>query len=189
LSIAEGKTPCYSVATVSDWATLAYSSIPTTTTDAAWDAATCNFAADGYRLPTEAEWEYAARGGNLSLSPSFYYSGSNTAADVAWYTGNNGASGSATYGTKNVKGKTANALGLYDMSGNVWEWCWNWYASSSYAANEKGTNPVGPATGSTRVIRGGYWGNTATNCRVSYRYSIDLHSRLYSFGFRVVMAP
>ncbi len=111
-----------------------------------------------FRLPTEAEWEFAARGG--TQSQGYKYSGSNTIGDVAWYYDN---SGSAKHP---VATKTANELGLYDMSGNVWEWCQDRYGSYSGAAQ---TNPTGPTTGSYRVYRGGGWYFSAGYCRVSYR--------------------
>lgn len=113
-----------------------------------------------FRLPTEAQWEYAARGGNKSKG--YTYSGSNVIDDVAWYDDN---SGEMTYP---VKTKVPNELGIYDMSGNVWEWCSDWYGSYSSAAQ---TDPTGPSTGSARVMRGGSWGSDATYCRVASRGS------------------
>ena len=111
-----------------------------------------------FRLPTEAEWEYAARGGNKSLH--YKYSGSGNIGNVAWY-GENSRSKTHAVGTK-----TANELGIYDMSGNVWEWCSDWWGYYSAGAQ---TNPQGPSSGSSRVLRGGSWSNNAWGCRVSDR--------------------
>ena len=111
-----------------------------------------------FRLPTEAEWEYAARGGNKSKG--YKYSGSNTIGNVAWYWDN------SSYTTHNVKTKSPNELGIYDMSGNVLEWCEDWYGNYSSGSQ---TNPTGPSSDSYRVYRGGCWGNYARNCRVSSR--------------------
>lgn len=129
-----------------------------------------------YRLPTEAEWEYAARGGKQGNG--YKYSGSNTIGNVAWYSENSGSS------THTVGTNQANELGVFDMSGNVWEWCSDWYGSYSSSSQ---TNPAGPSTGSYRVLRGGSWFNGARFCRVSFR---DYYSPVYrgnDCGFRLVL--
>ena len=131
-----------------------------------------------YTLPTEAQWEYAARGGNKSKG--YKYSGSNTIGDVAWYESNSSST------THSVKQKQPNELGLYDMSGNVWEWCSDWYDSYSSFSQ---TNPTGPSSGSDRVLRGGGWYDVARICRVSNRGSNYPSSRLSCNGFRVVCFP
>lgn len=131
-----------------------------------------------FRLPTEAEWEYAARGGKNSKR--YKYSGSNRIDEVAWYDGNSGGK------THPVKEKKANELGLYDMSGNVLEWCNDWYGEYSSDAQP---NPQGPKKGSYRVLRGGSWDFNAWNCRVSYRcYDTPMY-RDDGVGFRLVMCP
>ena len=137
-----------------------------------------------FRLPTEAEWEFAARGGNQSQV--YKYAGSNTLGDVAWYWDNipSQSRGNAGYGTQNVATKAPNELGLYDMSGNLWEWCQDWYDSYSSDAQ---TNPVGPSTGPDRVLRGGCWDNSARDCRVSVRsctLPTDVGNNL---GFRLAL--
>ena len=131
-----------------------------------------------FRLPTEAEWEYAARGGNRSNHTQ--YSGGSMIDDVAWYKGNSGSK------THPVKTKKPNELGLYDMSGNVWEWCQDW--KESYSSNAQ-TNPTGPDSGSHRVIRGGSWFNDATICRSSYRYDSTPDSGTDCLGLRLVLVP
>jgi len=178
-SMAEGLTPVYAISSSTnpaDWG-----SVPTAS-NATWNAAICNWSANGYRLPTEAEWEYAARSG--TTTPDYLYSGSDDINAVAWYSGND-----TPFGTKPVGGKAANGLGIYDMSGNVYEWCWDWY-SYSYYSSSPSSNPTGPGSGSNRLLRGGYWSDSADDCRVSSRdylgsfpyYSISI------FGFRLCRA-
>ena len=128
-----------------------------------------------FALPTEAQWEYAARGGNASKG-YLYYSGSNSIGDVAWYADNSSGT------THPVKSKSPNELGLYDMSGNVREWCADWYGSYSSTSQ---TNPVGPNTGSNRVLRGGSWISCALYCRFAYRYDNSPSSTSDYDGFRL----
>ena len=128
-----------------------------------------------FRLPTEAEWEYAARGGKYSRG--YRYSGSNNADEVAWYSN----SGSKTH---SVKTKKANELGLYDMSGNVYEWCNDW--RGRYQSNSQ-TNPTGPSEGERRVLRGGSWGSYDRLVRVSNRYYITPDPRYYDCGLRLAL--
>lgn len=133
-----------------------------------------------YRLPTEAEWEYAARGGNQSKGNK--YAGARSLDGVGWY-GENLETGS----THPVAQKRANELGIYDMIGNVREWCRDWYGLDYYA-NSPADNPRGPASGSYRVLRGGSWCGTASNCRVAYRNYYDPSHRYAFYGFRVVLS-
>ncbi len=137
-----------------------------------------------FRMPTEAEWEYAARGGNKSKG--YKYSGSNTIDDVAWYWGNCDGSNGNPYGSQQVGTKQANELGIYDMSGNVYEWCSDWFGDYSSSAR---TNPSGPESGSDRVLRGGSWYDDARYCRVSYRDYRNPDNRSYFFGLRLVLFP
>ncbi len=145
--------------------------------------------ADGYRLPTEAEWEFAARGGNLSKG--YTYSGSNNLDSVAWYLSNSNKK------IHFVGTKQPNELGLYDMSGNVWEWCWDFYGEYSRRSQ---TDPVGATSGNEHVRRGGGWywpSNNASNSRSTNRYfpystfgsGYDSESRYSRLGFRVVRHP
>ena len=131
-----------------------------------------------FRLPTDAEWEYAARGGNQSSH--YKYSGSGNIGNVAWYDDNSGSS------THAVGTKSPNELGIYDMSGNVWEWCSDWYGGYSAGAQ---TNPQGPSSGSGRVLRGGSWINDARNCRVSNRSINYPSNRSYNSGLRLALVP
>ena len=172
LSLKENLTPCYSVSGITDWENLDYSSIPTKS-DTNWNALTYNEEADGYRLPTEAEWEWLARGGE-----NYTYAGSNTVGDVAWYTSNTNDTGS-----REVKTKQANGYGLYDMSGNVCEWCYDWYGTVNSS-----TADTGASSGSNRGLRDGSWVHDASGCAVSYRTrtSFAPGGRNSCFGFRVV---
>lgn len=129
-----------------------------------------------FRLPTEAEWEYAARGGNKSNG--YRYGGSDSVEDVAWCWEKSGRKAHP------VKSCQPNELDLYDISGNVWEWCQDWYGNYSCASQD---NPTGPSKGSKRVLRGGSWCCYTRYCRVSIRESDDPSYRIYSTGFRLVL--
>ena len=154
-SVKEGLTPCY---------------------QGSGNSITCDWSANGYRLPTEAEWEYAAKGGNKNFL-THLYSGSSSAGAVAWYDGNNGNT------THPVGTKAPNDLGLYDMSGNVYEWCWDWYGNYGSGAQ---TDPTGAVSGTGRVYRGGSWSGSASFVRSSYRNSFGPSFRLSYLGFRLV---
>jgi len=130
-----------------------------------------------FRLPTEAEWEYAARGGNKSNG--YKFSGSDNIDAISWYKDNSGST------THPVGQKGANELGLYDMSGNVWEWCSDWYGYDYYSQSPS-DNPKGPINGTSRVIRGGSWYYDAQDCRISYRDYYSPDYRVNIIGFRVV---
>jgi len=135
----------------------------------------CN--AVGGRLLTEAEWEFAARGGNKSKG--YIYSGSNNLDEVGWYWDN---SGTYKYECKPVGQKLPNELGIYDMSGNVWEWVSDWYGD--YSSNAQ-TDPTGPSTGSDRVFRGGGWDSNSQYCRVAIRNGNSPSTRDHDLGLRV----
>ena len=154
LSAADGRTPCYDETTFA-----------------------CDYTADGYRLPTEAEWEYASRGGEHN--PYYQYpwgSNSITSGDANYWGSNIGT-------TVDVGNYAANGYGLYDMAGNVWEWTGDWYGTYSASAQ---TNPTGPASGSHRVLRGGGWVTSAINLRCAARSYINPTSRYNGLGFRVL---
>lgn len=173
-SLQEGITPCYS-----------YSSYGTNPDSwpSGWNTSSgnhtnvsCNWTANGYRLPTEMEWMYAARGGNQTHN--YTYSGSNDLNAVGWYSSNSGST------THTVGTKTANELGTFDMSGNVWEWVWDIYGS--YPSGSQ-TNPTGANSGSSRVRRGGSWDSYAYGCTVSSRNGSGNATDAYGgVGFRCV---
>jgi formylglycine-generating enzyme required for sulfatase activity len=175
LSINEGLSPAYRISgstNPSDWG-----DVPRRGSDQKWDAVEIVSGSKGYRLPTEAQWEYAAKGGKGSPK-GYTYSGSNTIDDVTWYADNSGEK------THEVGKKKANNLGLYDMSGNVWEWCWDWFGV--YPSGSQ-TDPYGAVSGDFRVLRGGGWGSSAENVRSANRSGYDPYYRSYgSGGFRLV---
>ncbi|HQO10172.1 MAG TPA: SUMF1/EgtB/PvdO family nonheme iron enzyme [Clostridiales bacterium] len=199
-SIAEGLTPVYTITSSTDPAE--WGEVPTDH-NTVWDAAICNWKANGYRLPSEAEWEYAARGGlsgqrfpngatishstngdtqaNYCAQPSLY------TYDVSPTTDYN----PVYYGTSSPVGSfPPNGYGIYDMAGNLCEWCWDWYSSSYYSISPS-SNPTGPTTDSFRVERGGYWSYTANHCRVASRFYL-FHFPSYSdknIGFRLSRTP
>ena len=150
--------------------------------DVSWDDAQAyidslnKLTGKNYRLPTEAEWEYAARGG--ISSNGYQFSGSDIIEDVAWYSGNSNRT------THQVGTKAANELGIYDMSGNVWEWCSDWYGAYS---SDAATNPQCPGSGTTHLLRGGCWSPNATFSRVAYRVHYTSSDHFTHFGFRVVL--
>ena len=183
-SMAEGLTPCYSLNDETDvkkWDGIQQDSsgyYGPSKDNAAWNGIICDFNADGYRLPTEAEWECAARGG-ITDTDKNVWAGTTNESEVdkyAWY----------DQGKHNtVKKMLPNGYGLYDMSGNVWEWCWDWFNRSQYTTDSAGvTNPAGPSSGDSRVKRGGS-SSQKRNLRVSYRDTRDPYLRSSPDGFRV----
>ena len=185
----EGLTPAYTVEGVTDWKNRAFDDIPTSS-NTNWDNATCNWNATGYRLPTEMEWMWAAMGApadgqNGGINTTGYskayagegYGAGTSIGDYAWYTNNSSSK------THPVGEKLPNELGLYDMSGNVWEWCWDWYGA--YPTGTQ-TDYRGAGSGSRRVDRGGGWDSYASYCSVAYRGSNSPYYQNGSRGFRVL---
>ena len=181
-SMAEGLAPCYSISGSTD--PKDWGDVPTSSNNSTWNAVVCNWNANGYRLPTEAEWEYAARAGDNTVD-SLTYSGTsdvNKLGDYAWYKDNSND-------TKHEVGtKLQNAFGLYDMSGNVREWCWNWHTYSYDTEAEGGSDPTGTSAGSSRVLRGSDWHYDSFFCAVSDRGCDDPSNCGIGLGFRVVRA-
>jgi formylglycine-generating enzyme len=177
LSIKEGLTPVYAISGSTDPAR--WGAVPTSG-NSTWNAVTANWKATGYRLPTEAEWEYAAKGGQAGARQNVAYAGSNNADEVAWYDANSGNK------LQTVGLKKANALGVFDMSGNVWEWVWDWYGKYTSSAQ---SDPMGPASGTDRVYRGGSWVYGETYLRSAFRNYTDPDFRHGSLGFRLARPP
>lgn len=176
LSMKKNLTPCYKInnsTNPDDWGDVPEDKVDGN--DEIWDAATCDFSANGYRLPTEAEWEWAARGGE-----KYKYAGSNYVNEVAWYIDNTNDTC-----TRDVKTKNANAYGLYDMSGNVWEWCWDWHDASTLSSSTPDTGEETSRYG-TRCMRGGSWHTKKNNVQIDYRTGFSTYLRYSYLGFRVV---
>ncbi|MCL2411516.1 MAG: SUMF1/EgtB/PvdO family nonheme iron enzyme [Treponema sp.] len=178
LSMLEGLSPAYEMQTEVNpdiWSTdtNTWGAVPTFG-DPRWDAVRIVVGSTGYRLPTEAQWEFAAKGGNTG--ETFTFAGSNNANEVAWHFGNSGNI------TREVGRLAPNGLGIYDMSGNVWEWVWDWWGS--YTSDHK-TDPTGPSSGSFRVLRGGSWDFDAVNTRSVNRSNTDPDAWVNFIGFRL----
>ena len=180
LSIACKLEPCYRVTVGGnqiDFATLEYNAIPTSN-NADWNKAVLDMSKKGFRLPTEAEWEWAAKGGK-----DYKWAGTDTESDLASYAWYNKNSGSKTH---EVKKKLPNGYGLYDMSGNVWEWCWDWHSLTTPAG---GQDPAGALSGSDRVRRGSSWFYSADDAARAYRDNFKPDSRHSTLGFRLACRP
>ncbi|MCL2609565.1 MAG: formylglycine-generating enzyme family protein [Treponema sp.] len=172
LSMRDALTPAYRIAGSTD--PEKWGEVPTAF-DAGWNGAEIVEGSTGYRLPTEAQWEYAARGGERSRG--FAHAGGDSPDEVGWYLGNSGGR------TRPAGTKKPNELGLFDMSGNVWEWCHDWYGDYTEADRD---DPEGPPSGMARVLRGGSWSFGAETGRTAYRDWLAPQSRYFFVGFRLV---
>ena len=151
-----------------------------TSSDSTWDVVECDWNANGYRLPTEAEWEYAARAGDNTVDSLIWSGTSDEYDDYVWHGDN------SLKTTNEVGRKKANNFDLYDMCGNVQELCWNWHTSTYDTTLEGGMDPIGANLGTKRVIRGGSWGTFIAQCAVSTRSSVSPYNCRSNIGFRVV---